>query len=101
MRSILRTLFACLACGSVSAALPQEPNFTDAPFANGLSQPTCIAWAPDGSNRLFVSLKADGIGVVKDGQLQDPLFAVLQPYFGSECGVLGLAFDPNYTTNHW
>jgi hypothetical protein len=47
---------------------------------SGLNQPTCIAWAPDGSDRLFVSLKGTGIGIVENGTLKEPLFAPM-----SEC----------------
>jgi glucose/arabinose dehydrogenase len=61
----------------------------------GLDQPTCIAWAPDGSNRLFVSLKAQGIAVIENGRLRAQLFGTFPGlYTQSECGVLGLAFDP-------
>jgi len=96
-------LWLCLfALGAASAATPLETDFTDTVFTSGLNQPTCIAWAPDGSNRLFVSLKTSGIGVIENGALRKPLFATFPQLFtNSECGVLGLAFDPDYATNHF
>ena len=75
MRSFLCRLAAILVTISAGAGIPQEPNFTDTLFVEGLDQPTCIAWAPDGSNRLFVSLKTQGIAIVENGQLRHGLFA--------------------------
>jgi glucose/arabinose dehydrogenase len=98
MKRFLPLLFASVAM----AGTPQESGFSDDLFVDELSEPTCIAWAPDGSNRLFVSLKSKGIAVVENGQLRDTLFATFSSlYTASECGVLGLAFDPNYASNHF
>ncbi len=97
-----RTLFLLFAAATCWAGTPQEPNFEDTLLVDGLSQPTCIAWAPDGSNRLFVSLKAAGIAVIENGVRRQTMFATFPAlYTNSECGVLGLAFDPDFTTNHY
>jgi glucose/arabinose dehydrogenase len=97
-----RILALLLAAAAVHAGTPQEANFTDASFASGLDEPTCIAWVPDGSNRLFVSLKSSGIAIVENGALRGQLFATFPNlYTVSECGVLGLAFDPDYATNRY
>src|SRR4051812_37776388 len=101
MRPIVPLLFAFLAASSAPGGIPLESDFTDDLLVSSLHQPTCIAWAPDGSDRLFVSLKAEGIGVVESGRLRQPLFATIDAYSASECGVLGLAFAPDYTTNHY
>ncbi len=95
-------LFALFAAAGLHAGTPQEADFTDTLFTSGLNQPTCLAWAPDGSNRLFVSLKDSGIGLIENGVLRPTLFATFpELYTASECGVLGLAFDPDYATNRY
>jgi glucose/arabinose dehydrogenase len=101
MRSILAYLAAAVLPLAAFGGTPQEQNFVDTAFASGLNQPTCIAWAPDGSNRLFVSLKTQGIGIIENGTLKTPIFAPIDAFTNSECGVLGLAFDPDYATNHY
>src|SRR5215204_1098427 len=101
MRPILVLVAAACVSFAARGGTPQEPNFVDSAFVGGLNQPTCIAWAPDGSNRLFVSLKGQGIAVVENGSLRPSLFAAIQAYTNSECGVLGLAFDPEYATNRY
>lgn len=59
-----------------------------------------MAWAPDGSNRLFICEKSNGVRVIKDGTLLATAFATFpQLYTNSECGVLGICFDNNYAQN--
>src|SRR6478735_4779630 len=100
--SLCRLAALLVAAANALGGSPQEVGFTDTLLVDGLDQPTCIAWAPDGSNRLFVSLKAQGIGVIENGQLRPELFGTFPAlYTSSECGVLGLAFDPSYSTNHY
>lgn len=99
MKRLLPLLFAASAC---LAGTPVEPDFEDTLFASSLSEPTCIAWAPDGSGRLFVSLKAQGIAVIENGVRRPGFFATFTSlYTASECGVLGIAFDPDYATNRF
>lgn len=94
------------------AAVPS--GFVEMPFiSNTLTQATGMAWAPDGSGRLFITLKTGEIRVVslKDGQpetqpgnstLVTQVFATEDSvYTGSECGLLGIAFDPNYVVNRY
>jgi len=97
-----RSLLLLLAVARCLAATPREPDFEDTLFVSRLNQPTCLAWAPDGSGRLFVSLKTSGVAVIENGVRQAQMFATFpQLYTASECGVLGLAFDPDFTTNHF
>jgi glucose/arabinose dehydrogenase len=99
----MKRLFLLLFAAAASwAGTPKEADFEDTLLVDGLDQPTCIAWAPDGSNRLFVSLKTSGIAVIENGVRRQALFATFPAlYTNSECGVLGLAFDPDFTTNHF
>ncbi len=77
-------------------------------FVEGLNLPTSIAFAPDGTNRLFVNeLQTGRIRIVENGVLRDEPFATLEtnvsggfPVEG-ENGLLGLAFDNQYAANRY
>lgn len=58
---------------------------------------TAMAWSPDG--RLFISEKAGPLRVVKNGALLAQPFSTLSVDSASERGLLGIAFDPAFTTN--
>lgn len=68
--------------------------------ATGLSVPLYLT-APAGDARLFIVEKTGGIRIVKDGALLPDPFLDLSAKVssGSEQGLLGLAFDPEYATN--
>jgi glucose/arabinose dehydrogenase len=78
------------------AALPLVP------IATGLVKPVGITNAGDGSGRLFITLQ-DGRIVIWDGtQVLATPFLDIDPIVnssGSEQGLLGLAFHPDYETN--
>jgi glucose/arabinose dehydrogenase len=92
-----------LAPGGAGAAI-NDSAFTEAPFVSSpdLGGATGLAWAPDGSNRLFVTRKDGLVLIIKNGVLLPTPFATVTPlYQGSECGLLGIAFDPNFlVTRH-
>ncbi len=73
--------------------------FTSASF----SQITGMAWAPDGSGRLFLAQKGGIVRIVNFGPpptLAATPFATVTPITtSSECGLLGLAFDPDFLNN--
>ena len=61
-----------------------------------------MGWAPDGSQRLFLSVKGGPVRIVENGVLLPTPFATISPVFtNSECGVIGLAFDPNFINNRY
>lgn len=92
---------------------PAEATTTSAPslneltidvelVADGLNLPVGLANAEDGSGRLFVLEKAGVIRIIQDGVVQDGPFLDISDRVGSsgsEQGLLGLAFHPNYTEN--
>lgn len=83
-----------------SHAAISDPGFTETVFQTLPSGISGIAWPPDGSNRLFVIRKTGTIHVVENGTLVTPPFATLSPiYSRSECGLIGITFDPNFTEN--
>jgi MYXO-CTERM domain-containing protein len=110
MRTFLTMLL--LMATPVLAAVPTgfvETSYT----SNTLIPATGMAWAPDGSGRLFIIIKSGAVRVVtlKDGvpetqpgtsTLVTRLFATEPTVFtNSECGLIGIAFDPNYGVNRY
>jgi glucose/arabinose dehydrogenase len=67
----------------------------------GLSSPVYVTNAGDGSGRLFVVEQAGRIRVVKNGALQPGYFLDIHTKVasGGERGLLGLAFDPDFSSN--
>ena len=78
-----------------AATLPA--GFTETLVASGLSNPTAMAFAPDG--RLFVCQQAGQLRVIKNGQLLATPFLVVPTNSLGERGLLGIAFDPNFASN--
>jgi glucose/arabinose dehydrogenase len=74
------------------------PGFAEAPIATGLTHPTAMQSAPDG--RLFVLEQGGSVKLVAD---DGSTWTALQLDVDSlgERGLLGIAFDPGYTTNHF
>ncbi|MBI3183407.1 MAG: PQQ-dependent sugar dehydrogenase [Myxococcales bacterium] len=109
MKARCRILAALIfVAAPLAHAAVADPNFTESVFLAGSassSSITGIAWAPDGSNRLFVARKAGQIRIVKNGALlATPFATVTGPtggalYTSSECGLTGIALDPAFTTN--
>lgn len=68
----------------------------------GLSSPTQVTSAGDGTNRLFVTERRGTIRVVQNGVLKAGYFLDIRSKVsdGGERGLLGLAFDPDFSTNH-
>ncbi|SIO66710.1 Glucose/arabinose dehydrogenase, beta-propeller fold [Singulisphaera sp. GP187] len=73
--------------------------FVETPVATGLSRPTTFEFAPDG--RIFIAQQGGQIRVVKNGQLLATPFLSLNVDSNGERGLLGLAFDPQFATNHF
>jgi len=80
-----------------AATLPA--NFTETLVANGLSNPTAMAFAPDG--RLFVCQQGGQLRVIKNGALLATPFVTIPVDSNGERGLLGVAFDPNFATNQF
>ncbi|HEV7797204.1 MAG TPA: PQQ-dependent sugar dehydrogenase, partial [Pyrinomonadaceae bacterium] len=80
-----------------AATLPA--NFVETQFTSGLTNPTAMAFAPDG--RLFVCQQGGQLRVVKNGSLLPTPFVSLTVDSNGERGLLGVAFDPNFATNNF
>src|SRR5215475_6951555 len=102
----MRRLFAALIiliCWETGAAFGAslDTNFTQSVFiATAGTNISGMAWALDGSERLFVLRKEGTVAIVKNGTLLPTPFATLSPIFlDVECGLLGICFDPNFVLN--
>src|SRR5437762_3133708 len=101
LKSILALVIAAsltVVSGRATAAnLPS--GFTETQFGSNLSgSPTAMAFAPDG--RLFVCQQGGQLRVIKNGSLLGTPFVSLTVDSSGERGLLGIAFDPNFATNH-
>ena len=98
--------------------VPASPPTTAYSLPNALgtltfTQPLCLVTPPGETQRLFVCEKGGLLKVVTDVTAASPTastFLNLPSYLtgkseaidtGSECGLLGLAFHPNYATNRY
>jgi glucose/arabinose dehydrogenase len=71
-------------------------------LVTGLTRPTFVTNAQDGSGRLFVLEKGGRIDIIKDGALLKTPMLDLTPIVlssGNEQGLLGLAFHPEFAKN--
>ena len=75
--------------------------FTESQWGSAMpSGATAMAFAPDG--RLFVCLQSGQVRVInKDGILLANPFVRLSVDSNGERGLLGVAFDPNFASNHY
>src|SRR5262249_49841203 len=74
------------------------PGFTESTVASGISAPTAMDFSSDG--RLWVLEQAGNVKLVhNDGTTFTALH--LNVDSGGERGLLGIAFDPNFASNHF
>jgi glucose/arabinose dehydrogenase len=97
----------CLhAAASFAHAAVSDPAWSETTWiTTALGDVTGMAWAPDGSGRLFLTRKSGQIRIVQAGPppalLATP-FATVSPVFtSSECGLIGIAFHPDFVSNGW
>jgi glucose/arabinose dehydrogenase len=90
-------LVAAIGFQERGAAAVVPSGFTDTPVVSGLSSPTAMAFAPDG--RIFIAQQGGQLRVVKDGVLLTQSFLQVTVNSSGERGLLGVAFDPDFTVN--
>lgn len=107
MRLIVSILALSALIPAISAqAAVGDPNWTESVFSADGSSHTGLAWAPDGSDRLFVLEKTGRVrvlsGALAGGAGTWSTFATMSPiHTGGECGLIGMAFDPNFAVNRY
>ena len=87
-----------ISTGSINAATVPT-GFTDSTVVTGLTNPTAMAFAPDG--RIFVCEQGGRLRVIKNGVLLPTPFVTLTVDSAGERGLLGIAFDPNFVLINW
>lgn len=90
-------LVATLACCLNAFTNELPAGFVVETVAEGLQQPVAIAF--DGSGRIFIAEKTGAIRIIENGILRDEPFATIDVYTFLECGLLGLALDPDFSDN--
>ncbi len=80
-----------------AATLPT--GFAETQVVTGLANITAMEFAPDG--RIFVAEQGGRLRVIKNGALLPTPFVTLTVNSDGERGLLGVAFDPNFATNHY
>ena len=78
-----------------AATLPT--GFTETLVTGGIAEPTAMAFAPDG--RLFVCQQGGQLRVIKNGALLATPFLTVAVHNTGERGLLGVTFDPNFSSN--
>src|SRR5512132_3992736 len=73
--------------------------FVETSVTTSLSSPTAMAFAPDG--RLFVCEQTGALRVIRNGALLSTPFLTVTVDSNGERGLLGIAFDPAFETNHF
>lgn len=77
---------------------PEAPGFVETVVTPELDSPVSMAIAPDG--RIFVCEQAGRLRVVRDGRLLPRPFVTVPTRAQMEEGLLGVALDPAFTSNH-
>jgi glucose/arabinose dehydrogenase len=94
--ALVAILAALAAVSTAAAAIRLEPVLA------GLDDPLYVTSARDGSNRLFIVERAGIIKVLQPGASTPTIFLDISERVrtsGSEQGLLGLAFHPQYASN--
>ncbi len=103
-QSALRSLASALAAAALvslpASAVTLPPGFGDALVAN-VGAPTALAFTPDG--RLLVTTQGGTVRIVSGGTLlPTPALSLGSAVCSnSERGLLGVAVDPQFATNHY
>jgi glucose/arabinose dehydrogenase len=95
-RVCLLILFICSGWAH-AATVPQD--FVDTRIVSGLSNPTSMAFAPDG--RLFVTQQGGDLRVISSNTLLATPFLHVNVDAQGERGLLGVAFDPDFAANRF
>ncbi|SFE43771.1 Por secretion system C-terminal sorting domain-containing protein [Chitinophaga sp. CF118] len=74
-------------------------NFQRVQVVSGISSPTALAFLPDG--RILVCQETGQLRVIKNGSLLSTPAITLSVSSSGERGLIGIAVDPNFATNHY
>ena len=96
---VIGAFFSVLMGTNLSIAQTYPADFGQVVVANGITDPTTMAFAPDG--RIFVAQQAGKLRVIKNNALLPTPFISLTVSSSGERGLLGIAIDPDFLTNNY
>ncbi len=96
---VILTLFFVFWRVLIAGAQTFPSGFNQQLVASGFTKPTVFAFAPDG--RLFVAEQTGRVKIIKNGSVLTRPFIRVNVSSIGERGLLGIAFDPAFTTNHY
>lgn len=96
-KAIFANLFFCISLVAPAQTFPA--GFSQVLVATGITKPTAMAFALDG--RLFVAQQTGALRIIKNGVLLAQPFLTLSVNASGERGLLGIAFDPAFNSNHY
>lgn len=97
LRSWLLVLLLSLAALPAWAAVPS--GFSDAVWVGNLPSTTAMTFMPDG--RALVTQQTGALRVIKNGALLGTPMVSLTVNSSGERGLLGVAVDPQFSSNRW
>jgi glucose/arabinose dehydrogenase len=95
----LYLLISIILCVFSAAAQTLPPGFSRVEVGGAVTSPTVVAFAPDG--RIFVTEQTGGVRVIKNNQLLPTPFLTLSVNSTGERGLIGMTFDPEFTSNQY
>ncbi|MBK7792424.1 MAG: PQQ-dependent sugar dehydrogenase [Betaproteobacteria bacterium] len=102
MRRLFRLGLCLLLATAPARAANLPPGFTESQFGGvwaNIANGTAMAFAPDG--RLFVGQQSGALRVIRNGLLLTTPFVTIPVDSTGERGLLGVAFDPDFASNHY
>lgn len=94
---IVLILFLSNICSTRAQNYPAD--FAQVLVTNGISNPTAMAFAPDG--RIFVAEQGGKLRVIKNNTLLANAFVSLTVNSSGERGLIGVVLDPDFATNQY
>ncbi|PJJ53073.1 PQQ-dependent sugar dehydrogenase [Hymenobacter chitinivorans] len=94
--AILLILLSLLALTTVNGQT-FPAGFNQVPVSSGISNPTVLAFVPDG--RIFVGEQGGALRVIKNGALLATPFVSLSVNSSGERGLIGITLDPSFSSN--
>src|SRR5580765_2168334 len=101
LRTTILIFVVLVSCGALQASTLQT-GFSESQFGGSsasIPSPTAMAFAPDG--RLFICQQTGQLRVIKQGNLLPTPFLSVTVDSQGERGLLGVAFDPNFSVNNF
>jgi glucose/arabinose dehydrogenase len=93
------SLFVTFMCYHLSYAQVYPADFAQVLVTSGITNPTVMDFAPDG--RIFVAEQGGNLRVIKNNTLLTTPFITLTVNSTGDSGLMGIALDPDFSTNNY